>query len=89
MHSSVGVFQGSVSNQLAGANRRVLWRMRYLRQSGGGGVGAMCLSFFLNLRRLPGGVLKEYFGWGSAAGTLEPLAYTRPSSTEFCYPILD
>ena len=45
MHSSVGVFQGRVSNQIAGANRRVLWRMRYLRQTtaqagwGGGGEG--------------------------------------------------
>ena len=29
------------------------------------------------------------FGWGCAVGTLEPLAYTRISSSEFCYPILD
>ena len=29
------------------------------------------------------------FGWGCATGTLEPLAYTRASSSEFCYPILD
>ena len=28
-------------------------------------------------------------GWGCATGTLEPLAYTRASSSEFCYPILD
>ena len=28
-------------------------------------------------------------GWGWAAETLEPLAYTRASSTEFCYPILE
>ena len=28
-------------------------------------------------------------GWGCAAGTLESLAYTRASSAEFCYPILD
>ena len=28
-------------------------------------------------------------GWGCAAGTLEPLAYTRASSDEFCYPILE
>ena len=27
------------------------------------------------------------FGWGCAAGTLEPLAYTRASSAEFSYPI--
>ena len=28
-------------------------------------------------------------GWGYAAQTLEPLAYTRASSAEFCYPILE
>ena len=28
-------------------------------------------------------------GWECAAGTLEPLAYTRASSAEFCYPILE
>ena len=28
-------------------------------------------------------------GWGCATGTLEPLAYTRASSAEFCYPILE
>ena len=28
-------------------------------------------------------------GWGCAAGTLEPLAYTRASSAEFRYPILE
>ena len=27
-------------------------------------------------------------GWGCATGTLEPLAYTRASSAEFCYSIL-
>ena len=26
--------------------------------------------------------------WGYAAGTLDPLTYTRVSSAEFCYPIL-
>jgi len=34
---------------------------------------------------------RGYFGnfWvGCAVGTLEPLAYTRASSAEFCYPIL-
>ena len=29
------------------------------------------------------------FGLGCADGTLEPLAYTRARSSEFCYPILD
>ena len=38
--------------------------------------------------RPPGGTL-GLLGWGCAAGTLEPLAYTRASSSEFCYPILD
>ena len=28
-------------------------------------------------------------GWGCAAGTLEPLAYTKASSAEFCYTILE
>jgi len=28
-------------------------------------------------------------GWECAAGTLEPLAYTRVSSAEFHYPILE
>ena len=29
------------------------------------------------------------FGWGCAAGTQEPFAYTRASSSEFCYLVLD
>ena len=28
-------------------------------------------------------------GWGCAAGTLESLTYTRASSAEFYYPILE
>ena len=32
---------------------------------------------------------EEISGWGCAAGTLEPLAYTRANSAEFCYPILN
>ena len=28
-------------------------------------------------------------GWGCAAGTLKPLTYTRASSAEFCYPLLE
>ena len=31
----------------------------------------------------------EIFGWGCAAGILEPLAYTRASSADFCYPTLN
>ena len=37
---------------------------------------------------MPGGTLR-IFVWGCAAWTLEALAYTRASSAEFCYPILD
>ena len=33
----------------------------------------------------PGGTL-GISGWGCAAGTLEPLTYTRASSAKFCYP---
>ena len=29
------------------------------------------------------------FGWGCAAGALEPLVYIRASSAEFCYPTLN
>ena len=36
-----------------------------------------------------GGGTLGIFGWGCAAGTLEPLAYTIATSAEFCYPILD
>ena len=36
-----------------------------------------------------GGGTLGLFGWECAAGTLEPLAYTRASSSEFCYLILD
>ena len=36
----------------------------------------------------PGGTL-GISGWGCAAGTLEPLTYTRASSAEFCYPVLE
>ena len=36
-----------------------------------------------------GGVTLGISGWGCAAGTLDPLTYTRASSAEFCYPILE
>ena len=36
-----------------------------------------------------GGGTLGIFGWGCAAGTLEPLAYTRATSAEFFYPLLD
>ena len=35
-----------------------------------------------------GGGTLGMFGWGCATGTLQPLAYTRASSAEFCYPLL-
>ena len=38
---------------------------------------------------MPGGGTLGIPGWGCAAGTLEPLAYTRASSAEFCYPLLE
>jgi len=37
----------------------------------------------------PGGGTLGISEWGCAAGTLELLAYTRASSPEFCYPILE
>ena len=42
-----------------------------------------------NLETLPGGGTLGISGWGCAAGTLEPLTYTRATSAEFCYPILE
>ena len=41
------------------------------------------------LKYRPGGGTLGISGWGCAAGTLEPLAYTRASSAEFCYPMLE
>ena len=35
------------------------------------------------------GITSRISGWGCAAGTLEPLTYTRASSAKFCYPILE
>ena len=37
----------------------------------------------------PAGGTFGMFGWGCATGTLKSLAYTRASSAEFCYNILD
>ena len=36
----------------------------------------------------PGDGTLEISEWGCATGTLKPLTYTRVSSAEFCYPIL-
>ena len=36
-----------------------------------------------------GGGTLEISGCGCAAGTVEPLTYTRASSAKFCYPILE
>ena len=38
---------------------------------------------------VPGGGTLGISGWGCAAGTLEPLTYTRASWAEFWYPILE
>ena len=48
------------------------------------------IAFVVQLQRPPPpeGHFRLYFGWVCATG-LEPLAYTRASSVEFCYPILD
>ena len=42
-----------------------------------------------DIRGVGGGGTLGLLGLGCATGTLEPLAYTRASSSEFCYPILD
>ena len=39
--------------------------------------------------RTPGGGTLGISGWGCAAGILEPLTYTRATSAEFYYPILE
>ena len=39
--------------------------------------------------QVPGGSTLGISGWGCAAGTREPLTYTRASSAKFCYPILE
>ena len=40
--------------------------------------------------RSPGGTgTLGISGWGCAAGTLDPFTYTKASSAEFCYPILE
>ena len=49
-------------------------------------IDKFCDTAPLMLARYPGGTL-GIFGWECAAGTLEPLAYTRTSSAEFSYPI--
>ena len=36
-----------------------------------------------------GGGTIGIFGWGCATRTPEPIAYTRPSSVQLCYPVLD
>ena len=37
----------------------------------------------------PAGGTLGFSGWGCAAGTLDALTYTRASSAEFYYPILE
>ena len=45
---------------------------------------------YICLRRIGarGGYFRNFWV-GCAAGTVEPLTYTRDSSAEFCYPILE
>ena len=49
----------------------------------------MRVPFSLVCKNPGGGGTLGISGWGCAAGTLEPLTYTRASSAEFCYPILE
>ena len=60
---------------------------------GGVGAGVGVYPFLKNAVRVDcargGGGTLGISGWGCAAGTLEPLTYTRASSAEFCYPILE
>ena len=47
------------------------------------------VTIYLERLRPRGQATLGLFGWGCAAGTMEPLAYTRASSSKFCYPLLD
>ena len=47
------------------------------------------IDFLLKIVIVPGGDTLGISGWGCAAGSLEPLTFTRASSAEFCYPILE
>ena len=52
----------------------------------------VCLMKYHVALRYPiarGGGTVGISGWGCAAGSLEPLTFTRASSAEFCYPILE
>ena len=51
-------------------------------------VVVFCTIWGISLGGGRGGTL-GISGWGCATGTLEPLTYTRASSAEFCYPILE
>ena len=46
-------------------------------------------TFLIHVLRPGGRGTLGISGWGCVAGTLEPLTYTRASSAEFCYPILE
>ena len=41
------------------------------------------------IEAIPGRSTLGISEWGCAAGTLEPLSYTRYSSAEFCYRVLE
>ena len=53
------------------------------------GCGSGCSLVTEQYETRGGGGTLGISGWGCAAGTLKPLTYTRASSAEFCYPILD
>ena len=59
---------------------------RYTPGQYSGRVSANCRST-LGVSTPEGGTL-GISEWGCAAGTLDPLTYTRVSSAEFCYPLL-
>ena len=50
---------------------------------------SLIMIILLYLKKSRGGDTLGISGWGCAPGTLEPLTYTRATSAEFCYPILE
>ena len=54
-------------------------------------MGSVILGTFFADTLYPGGGggTLGISGWECAAGTLEPLTYTRASSAKFCYSILE
>ena len=48
-----------------------------------------CVLKKLSIRKMTRGRYFRISGWGCASETLEPLAYTRASSAEFCCSVLE